>query len=397
MAATNDKWTRRDFIVRSSMAGVGLSLMGRRALAEETGETTESLVNDAGMPLVVLGKTGERVSILGLGGAGTVAKSPRLLPAAVQKGITFIDTAEGYDGGNSERTIGEYLEKTGNRKQLFIVTKTGNHNAAKIAEHVDGSLERLRTDYVDLLYLHNLKNPDLLDDEMKAAAEALKKSGKIRFFGFSCHDKNLIPVLEKGAECGFVDAFMLKYNFRDYDDEALSAALDACEKANLGIIAMKTGAGAVPNFDEFKKEGIAKAVISLKATWADPRVDVIVSKMANLKQVEENSAAAKDRKMSRAEWDLLERYARATDHLYCRGCGQNCEPALGNTIPVAEVLRYKMYYEGYGERAHARRLFASLPVDARQIAECDYSEAEAACPYGVCVGDMMREAAEVLG
>ena len=184
MARKKDGLTRRDFLATAGAAAVGSTFLPRFLMAGEEA-AAGPLLNDAGMPLAKLGKTGDTVSALGFGGSGTVAKAPRLLPAAVKKGVTFIDTAEGYDNGNSEREVGKYLAAADNRKDLFIVTKTGDHNPAKLEEHLDGSLERLQSDYVDVLYLHNLGDPARLDDEMKAAAEALKKSGKIRFFGLS--------------------------------------------------------------------------------------------------------------------------------------------------------------------------------------------------------------------
>ncbi|MBM3215395.1 aldo/keto reductase [Candidatus Poribacteria bacterium] len=388
------RWSRREFLIKSSVAGATLAVAGS---ARGAAEADKALVGTDGMPLSVLGKTKEKVSILGFGGSGTVAKAPRLLTTAMSKGVTYIDTAEGYDGGNSEREIGKVFAAGGvERKKAFIVTKSGDHNPSNLASRLDASLERLQMDYIDALFLHNLNNPDRLDDELKATAEALKKSKKVRFFGFSCHDSNLVAVLEKAASCGFVDLFMIKYNFRDYDDDALAKALDLCAKAEVGIVAMKTGAGAVPRFDEFEAQGVAKPLVALKAVWADRRVNVAVSKMANLEQVTDNAAAAKDRKLSRAEWNLLERYAAETDHLYCRGCGSFCQSACGGMVAVADILRFRMYHDGYGDRELARELYRELPSASRDIAGVDFSAAEAACPHGLAIGDMLREAESAL-
>jgi len=392
MKSTDDRWTRREFIAKSSAAGLGLAMGGSMAQA---GETAESLLVGAdGMPLVKLGKTEKTVSILGFGGSLTI--TPPLLNVAIQRGVNYIDTSENYGRGNSERAIGEILETSGKRKEIFITTKTGNHDPTRMEERLDGSLERLRTDYVDAFFLHNLGDPNRLNDEMKAAVEKLKRSRKIRFFGFSSHHGNLIPTLERAAACGFVDVIMLKYNFRDYGDEALDAALDKCSKAGIGLAAMKTGAGAVPRFEEFEQEGLKRQVVAVKAVWADERIHVVVSEMTNIKQVEENTAAAKDRRMGHREWELLERYARATDYLYCRGCGHRCEPACGNAVAIADILRYKMYYEGYGDQRRARELFAVLPAEAREIAGRDFRASEAACPFQVPIGRLMAEAAREL-
>ena len=394
MARKKDGLTRRDFLATAGAAAVGSTFLPRFLMAGEEA-AAGPLLNDAGMPLAKLGKTGDTVSALGFGGSGTVAKAPRLLPAAVKKGVTFIDTAEGYDNGNSEREVGKYLAAADNRKDLFIVTKTGDHNPAKLEEHLDGSLERLQSDYVDVLYLHNLGDPARLDDEMKAAAEALKKSGKIRFFGLSSHHEEMIPTLNAAAEVGYIDMLMMKYNFRDYGDADLNAALDACFEAEIGLVAMKTGAGAVPDFAEFEAEGLTKQVVSLRATLSDPRITTVVSAMKNMDQVSENSAAAKEQKLSRAEWDLLERYAQATNHLYCRGCGSVCQPMCGG-IAVADILRYRNYHDGYGDDDEARELYAALPAERKAIAGVDFTQAEKACPQGIAIADALSDADSTL-
>ncbi len=110
MAGGRNKWTRREFVVKSGAAGLGLAL-GRSAAGTEkaaSAEAAEALVGTAGMPLAVLGRTGEKVSILGFGSIG-VPQRPRLLSMGIEQGIDFIDTAEGYDGGKSEETVGEVL------------------------------------------------------------------------------------------------------------------------------------------------------------------------------------------------------------------------------------------------------------------------------------------------
>ena len=143
------------------------------------------------LPSTTLGKTGEKVTILGFGGSLTI--TPQLLNTALAEGVTYLDTAQSYGGGKSESSIGAILEKNGRRKDCFIVTKCGNHGVEPFVSTLDGSLERLKTDYADLYYLHNLGDPKRLDDEMKATAENLKRSKKIRFFGFSSHHADSPP------------------------------------------------------------------------------------------------------------------------------------------------------------------------------------------------------------
>jgi hypothetical protein len=325
--------------------------------------------------------------------------TPVLMGAALAEGITYLDTAQGYMEGQSEKNIGQHLEKTGRRKDCFIVTKCEHHDAASFTAKLPGSLESLRTDYVDLYFLHDLGDPNRLDQEMKETAERLKKEKKIRFFGFSSHHGNLVPTLEKAAQVGFVDAIMFKYNFRDYDNAAINRAIDQCAAAGIGLIAMKTQGGAVSFqevVDQFKAKGFNPFQAALKAVWADGRIHGLVSAMKNLKQVQENAQAARHSEMGMEEREMLLEYAAATSHLYCRGCGQLCESQLQAPLQVADTLRYRMYSENYGERERGRALYAALPPAARQIEGVDFGPAEAACPHRVPIGALMREAAQKL-
>ena len=389
MDGKKERLTRRRFLATSATLSAGALLPG--ALAAETAKTAE-------MPTKILGKTGERVSVLGFG--GTVNITPPLLNTALAEGVTYLDTAQGYGNGNSERNIGAILEKMGRRQDCFIVSKSGDHSITGFVANLNqGTLPRLRTDYVDLYYLHNLGEPDRLDKEMQETAEKLKKEKKIRFFGFSSHHGNMVPTLNRAAEVGFVDVIMFKYNFRDYDDAELDKAIDKCTKAGIGLVAMKTQGGAVSfqdRVDPVAEKGFNKHQATLKAVWADERIHSLVSAMKNLTQLRENAAAARRPGMGLMERRLLQEYAAETDHLYCRGCAHFCEGCVRSPVQIADTLRYRMYHENYGDRLEARQLFAQLPPAARAIHSVDFAEAEAACPHNIPIGALMRDAAEKL-
>ena len=385
----NEHFTRRDFLTTSAAAGAGVALSGTLGPVEAAAARK--------VPTTKLGKTGEVVSILGFGGAVDI--TPRLLNGALFEGITYLDTAQGYGKGESEMNIGEILEKNGRRQECFIVTKSGAHEIDKFVANLhELSLKKLRTDYVDLYYLHDLNDPDRLDAEMKAAAEQLKKEKKIRFFGFSCHGDRLVETMTRAAEVGFVDVIMLKYNFRDYDNEKLNQAIDKCAAADIGLVAMKTQGGhiAQDRVDAFKEKGFNQHQATLKAVWADERIHAAVSHMTNQEQVKQNTQAARHPKMGLEERRLLEQYAAETSHLYCRGCALNCESCVPGPVRIADTLRYRMYHDNYSEPERARELFAQLPPAVRQVEGMDFSKAEAACPYGVPIGALMRDAVEKL-
>jgi len=373
--------TRRSFLATSTALGAG-ALLGPAAAATEPGA--------AQMPRVVLGKTGEEVTTLAAGTAMPV--NPRIMAALLNEGITYIDTAQSYMRGKSEEHVGAYLEKTGRRQDCFVVTKSGSHDVAGFTSSLEGSLESLRTDYVDLYFLHNLGDPDRLDAQMKAAAEALKASKKIRFFGFTSHRGDLVSALERAAEVGFVDVIMFRYSFRDADDEELDRALDKCAAAGIGLVAMKTQGGNNPLGGPPEWAGFNRHQSALKAIWKDERIHVVCSEMKNLQQARQNAEAARNSRLGWVERQQLQEYAEATSRQYCRGCSRHCESRVDGDLAIADILRYRMYCDNYGDRERARRLFAELPAAARAAQGVDLSAAESACPFGLPVASMVGDA-----
>jgi len=130
----------------------------------------------------------------------------------------------------------------------------------------------------------------------RALGEELKAKGKTRFFGFSCHDGNVVELLNKAAETGGIDAILFRYNFRRYGDLALNRAIDACHRKGIAMLAMKTQ-GAVPkeieSVVEFRSQNFTLGQAKLESVWADERIASIVSEMDNVALVRENVAAAR--------------------------------------------------------------------------------------------------------
>ncbi len=130
---------------------------------------------------MTLGKTGQKVPALGMGTSWVV--QPSFVQASLAAGIRYIDTSENYEGGRCEETLGQVLERTKMRKDVYLVTKNGRNkrDPGAYEQRLNASLERLRTDYVDCYYLHGLTGaeiPLLRDPAVKASFEKLKKVGQ---------------------------------------------------------------------------------------------------------------------------------------------------------------------------------------------------------------------------
>jgi len=240
---------------------------------------------------------------------------------------------------------------------------------------------------------------------VKAAFEKLKKSGKIRFCGLSCHDRRLPEIVAAAAQCGWIDQIMIQYNYRTMNGDDIRRALDLASKANLALVAMKSqgGAGsfrevdAAPKFNEFIEKGFKKEQAAIKTILTEGRMQVVVSEMTNRDMLRENMAACKDKTVSLEDRNLLEQHRLATSHLYCHGCGHHCEPAAGGKLAIGEIFRYLRYHEVYGKRQRASELYQALPTEARDIAAADLTSAQAACPHGLPIAQLLKRADVELG
>jgi uncharacterized protein len=365
---------------------------------------------DSGVPLVTLGKTGQKTSLLGMGTSWVL--QPSFVQAALHAGVRYIDTSESYEGGRCETTLGEVLERTKMRNEVYLVTKNsrskvGGPGAFEAYEkRLNASLQRLRTDYIDCYYLHGVGGreiPLFKDPDVKAAFEKLKKSGKIRFCGLSCHDRMLPEIVTAAAECGWIDQIMIQYNYRTMTTDSVRRALDAAAKAKLAIVAMKTQGGAgdfreatsAPAFKDFLEKGFKKESAAIKTVFSDQRVHCVVSEMTTRDMLRENIQSSRDHTLTLRDQKRLEEYRLATAHLYCQGCGQHCEPAAGG-VAVADTLRYLRYHDNYGKRRQARELFQALSPEARDFAAADLAAAQAACPHGLPVVELIQRAERLM-
>ncbi len=358
------------------------------------------------MPMSVLGRTGVKVSRLAFGGSWDVEDD--VIGTGFDLGINFIDTAESYRDGRSEVRFGEILNAKGAtghsaaRKKLWLVSKTHNH--AKLENQLPGSLARLQQDYLDVYYMHQVQQPDKAGSaEIKAAAERMKKSGKIRFFGFSCHDGMVVECLNAAADSGFIDVIMFRYDCHYYKRDDLNRAIDRCVKAKIGLVAMKTQVGGMTlpdRYNPFKQRGLSQHSSSIKAVAMDERISSICSEMTNVNMIRENAESVAS-KLTTAEADAIQEHARLVSHLWCRGCEHLCKPASGSgsQLAIADSLRFLMYHDHYGKKEHARDLYAKLPeLERNMIAleSANWQAAENACPYNVPLEKLMDRVKERL-
>ncbi len=399
--------SRRGFLKAVSAVGAGSLFSAQGAFAQKTEENAQKKPESAQVPTRPFGKTGVNVSCLSLGGMFDIPSNQLMLKQALKWGVTYWDTADCYEGGNSETGIGQFLKKyPETRKQIFLVTKSDSRDPEGMTKLLDRSLERMGTDYIDLYFIHGMSSMNEIGKETRAWAEKAKSQGKIKFFGFSTHS-NMEELLLGAAKLGWIDGIMMTYNFRIMHSDKMKSAVEACTRAGIGLTAMKTQGGGQVRMDSetelemagrFMKLGFSDKQAKLKAVWENQAIASICSQMPNMTILMSNIAAALNQtKLSSGDMKIMERYACETSSGYCAGCTSICQSTLRAEIPIGDVLRYLMYYHSYAERDRARAFFAAIPEDVRKdITRADYSAAEEKCPQGIQIAKLMREACDVL-
>jgi uncharacterized protein len=358
------------------------------------------------VPLSALGRTGAEVSRLGLGLDFDPSASLLLLKLAVRLGVTQWDTADTYEAGGAEAGIGRYFKKfPDDRAQVHLATKTHARGAAELEAMLTRSLTRLHTDHVDLYYLHAVSSARELGDEARRFAEAQKEAGRIRAFGLSTH-ANMPALLDAAAARPWIDVVMVKYNYRLMEDRAMRDAMRRCGEAGKGLIVMKVlGDGPVRREDandmrlagHFLARGFTPRQAALKAAWENPAVSCASLHINSTEDLASFVAAALDRtSLSADDLEALRRHAESTRQTFCAGCASRCEPAAEG-LPIADVLRFLTYAGRPGQGPRARLAFGELsPELRRRLAEADLAGAEAACPNGLPIARLVREACQRL-
>jgi uncharacterized protein len=203
---------------------------------------------------------------------------------------------------------------------------------------------------------------------------------------------------------------MMTYNFRLMNDPKMQEALGACTKSGIGLVAMKAMGGGhgkpatespaeLKIADRFLERGFTDKQAKLKVVWENSQIASICSRMPNLTILSANVAVARDRtKLTRKDFEFLRQYALETKADYCAGCAKICRESVAGAVPVNEIMRCLMYHLDYGEPEIARQTFAVLPEKVRErLVEVDYCSAEQACPQGLAITELMRQAKELFG
>jgi predicted aldo/keto reductase-like oxidoreductase len=436
------RFSRRRFLGRALASAFGAGLVGnRRLLGGDFGGASippQAVVPNPLRPRVrsyrTLGRTGFKVSDIGFGGGSLT--NANVLAAALDAGVNYIDTAEHYSRGGSERAVGEALQGR-DRDALFITTKlnlkfgpstTKEDLRARFAK----SLERMKTGRADCLMIHACEIGQVGFEPYHALIRELKAEGKVRFSGLSSHGSDyahhgpaagpMDEVFLAAAEDGRFDVGLFVYNF--LKAEMGEKILKACGAKGMGMTLMKTNPvkslateqRILKSYEERAKaqgKDVPDSVIRLRAFTQDrqKRMEAFMnarglagpdevrdaairyclshpgvhSVCPSLNAMEDVDAyvALSGTKAETGDPDLLAGYGDACGDLYCRHACGVCEPACPSGVPINAVLRFLHYYGAQGLKERARLEYAALGRrDAAPCAGCA-GPCFRACPHGV--------------
>jgi hypothetical protein len=234
---------------------------------------------------------------------------------------------------------------------------------------VEDSLVRLQTEYVDLVHVHSCDRVGrLLDPNLHEAFEQLRREGKARFLGFSSHTPELETVVRAALDDGRFDVMMLAYHHGLWPDQR--ALIERAARADVGVVAMKTLKGAKHRgLLEFRDHADAYSQAAFKWVLSNPDVACLVITIFEQRQLDEYLYAS-GRAPDAADHAVLERYDELIAGKHCFAhCGA-CLPACSAGLPIADVLRHRMYFEDYGIEKIAMERYARLELRADACIGC---------------------------
>lgn len=340
-----------------------------------------------------LGRTGMMVSAVSFGVMRLT--EPAVLFEALDMGINYFDTAHVYQRGNNEKMLGMVLKEYG-RQNVFIATKIPPYSrmlgmkkpnsVGTMETKMEESLKRLKTDYVDVLFLHNIKDPSWsTQDEMMRFCRRMKESGKARFVGISFHSSGntYVETVAQALETDFYDVFLATLNYKSSQEEI--NALKQAHSKGVGVIAMKTQVGG---YKQDRSKHLNPHQAALRWVLDLDFVDCAIPGMVNRRQLDENVKVV-GMKMGWSDRKTLAVYYNAIKDRYCLRCG-TCQSTCNKAVKIPSIHRSLMYWEGYEDFELGRSTYRRLSTKENALACMSCEVPTCTCKNGIQIKERMR-------
>jgi uncharacterized protein len=386
----NSQLNRRNFIRLSAAGAAGGMLIANTKTAKAVekvaynpGEAKEEIITRT------LGRTGMVIPVISLGVMRV--DNPKLVTGALEGGMKFLDTANGYQGGRNEEMLGELLKGRA-RESYFIATKVSARDeelsTEAFLEKFNTSLKRLKINYVDILYLHGSTSRNFtMNENYLSALRKAKESGKTRFVGVSTH-QNMTEIIDTARESKFYDVVLTAYNFRMTPDDPIHKAIENAAKSGVGIIAMKTMAGGY--WDKARAQKI-NTTAALKWVLQNPNISTSIPGCTAFEDLEANLKTIKNITLSQQEIEDL-KVNPASAGIFCTGC-QQCLADCPRGLPIPDMMRAYMYAYGYKDLALARNTMDNTKAGCNPCQGCDNCKVQ--CKMGFQIAEKIADISRI--
>lgn len=386
---------RRDFL-KSGLACIAATALPSCSDANrETKGTPGKLPKRYQIVERTLGRTGIRIPIISM---GAVASDRSVYRAALDAGIKHIDTDTSYRNGWHESLVGELIRERP-RDSVIVATKVNTSSykggpypegtrGEELLRPFEGSMKRLGVAYLDFLYLHSISSAAAVTyGPVVETLQKLKDRGRTRFLGISVHGYEP-DIIRAVVDCGVYDVIMVSYNFKQHHSAAIKEAIAQAAGAGIGIIAMKTQAGAF--LDRERKEPVNHRA-AIKWALSDTNVHSAIPGFNNIEEMEMYLSVMEDLKLTPDEEMELQAAGHQTG-LYCQQCGR-CVPQCPRGVTIPSYMRAYMYAYGYKNPGKAKETITEITRENPPCSEC--TSCSVACEMGFDVKDRILDIARV--
>lgn len=389
--------SRRDFLRSGIAAAAGAALVSCTGGKEDRVEKPPD--KQTGKHPVIkrtLGRTGIEIPVISM---GAVAQDRAVYAAALDAGIRHIDTDSFYLRGQHEELVGRVI-KDYPRESLMVSTRinlptdqrTGLYRPGTRGDDLldlfEESIRRLGVDYLDVLSLHSVSAPEAATyAPVVETLQKIKAGGRARFLGLSVHGYEP-AVIRAAVDCGAYDVITVSYNFKQHYAAEIKEAIAYAAGAGLGIIAMKTQAGAFLDRERTKPINHKAAI---KWVLSDTNVHTTIPGFGNFEEMELFLSVMENLALTPEEQADLDA-ARLHAGLYCQSCGR-CVPQCPHDVFVPAYMRAFMYAYGYGDAAKARETIDGAAREAPPCRTC--AQCRVSCVFGVDVRGHILDIARV--